>query len=559
MNFKNFPNIILIKAFCFIFIILLFSQCKKDQILEDHLNSSNRNSFKISDFPLENLLASTIVPANAYNIENALPTGFVRDGSIDYTPYIQQAIDQYSIISFPGFPILINDTGLKIGSNKALYFLNGSEIHLKPTTNSNYNILDIRGEENVILADPVIIGDRHEHLGTEGEAGIGIGIRGSNNITLINPKVSNCWGDGIYIGVNDNLGSKNITIKGGFTSNNRRDGLTIISVDGFKLDNFYSGYNFGTTPECGINFEPNSNTNELKNIVFNNITTEGNLGYGIMMGFSNLYGGTNKNIDITINNHIDNQSKKAIKISCYPTRRLGNEVITSNVVYNNPSWKQNTLTKDIISVALFDSSQKLTINKPALQTASGEDLNQLEIVSKLSRLFNKGSNSVLTFLSGLPLKQEPVLPVSLTSVIFAINAGGEEFTASSGIKYLTDRNFTGGSIYKTTAPISNTEDDALYQSERYGNFSYDIPVSDGTYEVTIKLAELYQSTIGHRSFNIRLEAADQISNLDIFAVAAKYNAYDVVKTIKVTDGKLNIQFNTNIDNAKVSALHVIRK
>ena len=57
-----------------------------------------------------------------------------------------------------------------------------------------------------------------------------------------------------------------------------------------------------------------------------------------------------------------------------------------------------------------------------------------------------------------------------------MNAGGPPFTAADGTSYQADTLFSGGNTYRTTAAIAGTTDDALYQSERYGNFSYNVPV-----------------------------------------------------------------------------------
>lgn len=54
-----------------------------------------------------------------------------------------------------------------------------------------------------------------------------------------------------------------------------------------------------------------------------------------------------------------------------------------------------------------------------------------------------------------------------------------------------DNFFTGGSTYSITSiPISNTADDGVYQTERLGLFTYQIPVPVGMYEINIHLAEL---------------------------------------------------------------------
>ncbi|MBC7915786.1 MAG: hypothetical protein H7Y07_16880 [Pyrinomonadaceae bacterium] len=563
MIITNYSATKLLLGICLTSSVLLFSQCKKDEPLQKKETSQNQNLIGVSALPGENRIAATTAPAGAYNVQNSLPSGYVKDGSKDYTAYLQKAIDSYSEIVFPGFPIQVSSIGLKIKSNKRITFLNGSEIRLKPTSTSTYNIIDIRGASNITLVDPVIVGDRNNHLGTGGEAGVGIGIRRSTNIVLTNPVVSNCWGDGIYIGTDSyDISSKNISITNGSARNNRRDGLSVISVDGLTIDNFYAGFNKGTLPECGIDFEPNNPKDDLKNIVLNNVTTEGNGTYGIMISLSRIFGGGNKNVDITINNHNDKQSFKAMKFSAYTTYKAGSEVISTNVVFNNPKWKQDPLTASkMIAIALFEQAQKLTIKNPTVYSPTGSTLSQSTCTTVLKSLFNRGSNVILTYVDEPTSEPTPTpTPTPTTNtVVFAVNAGGSGFTASNGISYLSDRNFTGGYTYKTSSSISNTSDDALYQSERYGKFSYAIPVSDGTYEVTLKLAELYQAASGRRQFDIRFEGIEQVSNLDLFAVTGKNNAYDLVKTVTVTDGTLNILFNTDIDNAKVSAFHVIKK
>ncbi|WP_051189412.1 malectin domain-containing carbohydrate-binding protein [Daejeonella oryzae] len=573
MKIRNHSATKLLLGVCLTSSILLFSQCKKEEPLQLEQTAVTENLIESSEYPGEDLIAATTAPTGAYNIQNALPSGYVKDGSRDYTVYIQNALDKYSEIAFPGFPILVNDLGLRIGSNKRITFLNGSEIRLKGTSKSSYNILDIRGASNVTLVDPVVVGDRNSHSGTSGESGVGIGIRGSSNVVLTNAKVTNCWGDGIYLGVHNGIGTKNISINGGSARNNRRDGVSIISVDGLKVDNFYAGFNAGTSPQCGINFEPNSPKDDLKNIVFNNLTTEGQPGYGIQLGLTNMYGAGNKYIDITMNNHVDKQSKKAMKFSSYTSKRAGSEVISANVVYNNASWKQHPLTPtDIMAIALFEPAQKITLKNPEVITAAGVTLSETKTISLLSRLFNKTANRLLTFTDEPTTTNTNTAPeptpepepapaptASSNSVVFAVNAGGSEFTASNGIKYLSDRNFSGGKTYSTSSSITNTSDDVLYQKERYGNFSYNIPLADGTYEVTLKLAETVYSATGKRRFDVLFEGSEQVSNIDLYAVAGKNKANDIVKTIQVTDGTLNIQFKTDVNYSSLKALHVIKK
>ncbi len=140
---------------------------------------------------------------------------------------------------------------------------------------------------------------------------------------------------------------------------------------------------------------------------------------------------------------------------------------------------------------------------------------------------------------------------------FATNSGGGQYTSqSSGIVYQADTDYSGGTAASTTAAITGTSDPALYQSERYGNFSYNIPLANGNYTVTLKFAEIYWTAAGKRVFNVSMQGTQVISNLDIYSKAGKNAAYDVTIPVSVTNGILNIAFTTVVDNAKVSAIVV---
>ena len=146
--------------------------------------------------------------------------------------------------------------------------------------------------------------------------------------------------------------------------------------------------------------------------------------------------------------------------------------------------------------------------------------------------------------------------VSPADVVFAVNAGGEAYTASNGITYLADTNFAGGLVYSTDDDISNTIDDPLYQSERYGNFSYSIPLSNGTYEVTLKFAEIYQIDSGLRNYDVLIENVPIMHAFDLYALAGLNQAHDEVRMVTVSDNTLNIELKTNFNNAKLSAFHI---
>ncbi|UOQ64656.1 malectin domain-containing carbohydrate-binding protein [Hymenobacter volaticus] len=141
-----------------------------------------------------------------------------------------------------------------------------------------------------------------------------------------------------------------------------------------------------------------------------------------------------------------------------------------------------------------------------------------------------------------------------SGVVLALNAGGSAYTDATNITYQNDQYFSGGSTFSTTSPIANTSDDLLYQTERYGNFSYNVPLSNGTYRVTFKLAEIFWQAPQQRQFDILAENQVVVNDLDMVAQVGSLTALDIVRTVTVTDGELNLQFRTDLENAKLAAL-----
>jgi hypothetical protein len=140
--------------------------------------------------------------------------------------------------------------------------------------------------------------------------------------------------------------------------------------------------------------------------------------------------------------------------------------------------------------------------------------------------------------------------------MIAINAGGSQYVGTNGTVYEADTGFSGGTTFTTTAAVAGTTDDRLYQSERYGSFSYKIPVANGDYLVTLKFSDNYWSQIGQRVFNVSTEGKMVLSKLDLVAKVGPKAAYDVSLPVTVTDGNLNISFQSVVDNATVNAITV---
>lgn len=159
----------------------------------------------------------------------------------------------------------------------------------------------------------------------------------------------------------------------------------------------------------------------------------------------------------------------------------------------------------------------------------------------------------------------PITPV----YVQRIDSGStSNFTDSTGNVWSADRAFStgsygyiGGSSYTgDQVAIANTTDDQLYRNTRYGSsFEYRFTVPNGTYTVTLKLAEIRSASCvtGARVFNVAAEGTVVITNNDTFARVGCATAGDRTFTFTVSDGVLNFNFTTVAGFAAVNGIEVV--
>jgi hypothetical protein len=148
-----------------------------------------------------------------------------------------------------------------------------------------------------------------------------------------------------------------------------------------------------------------------------------------------------------------------------------------------------------------------------------------------------------------------------TGISAAINAGG---TAASG-NWVADTDFSGGTTYSkshaiNTSSVTNPAAQAVYQTSRFGNFSYTIPglTPSAAYTVRLHFAEPYWSAAGQRTFNVSINASQVLTNFDIFADSGGEYIADV-KSFPATAtaaGKIVLSFVTVTNNAMISGIEI---
>lgn len=280
------------------------------------------------------------VAATAFDLTTVLPKGYQKDGKVDYTSYLQAGMDQHKSIVLPDFPVLVNDKGLTVGDDANIVFREHSKLLLQPTDKDTYEILRVHNVHNVNIYFAVIEGDRKNHMGTTGQWGMGIAVRAAKNVNIYAPRISNCWGDGIYVGGLQGTTNTGINIYNAMLDYNRRNGMSITSVNGLKLVAPVISNTYGQAPMSGIDIEPNNNKDVIDNITMENPVTLNNAKHGIVIALSRLIGVNPQQVDITISNHYDDGSSIAFSMGGLKTH-YDVPPIKGNIEIINPIWKNN--------------------------------------------------------------------------------------------------------------------------------------------------------------------------------------------------------------------------
>ncbi len=145
----------------------------------------------------------------------------------------------------------------------------------------------------------------------------------------------------------------------------------------------------------------------------------------------------------------------------------------------------------------------------------------------------------------------------------ALNAGG-----SAVGQFVADANVSGGTVATPTASVidtggvTNPAPQAVYQTERYGTFTYTFGgLTPGTsYKVRLHLVEYYWSAANARAFNVTINGMQVLTNYDIFAAAGGQNKA-IVREFTSTpngSGQIIVAFTVgSADQPKCSGIEIL--
>jgi len=202
-----------------------------------------------------------------------------------------------------------------------------------------------------------------------------------------------------------------------------------------------------------------------------------------------------------------------------------------------------------------DASGTTSWSAAAIPLASGPNL--IEVTATAPSLHDAYGGHT-TFNDTLRVNRTGPPPPPGT-IVAAINGGGAAYAASDGTPYAADTAFDGGATQVSNVDLGNTDDDALYNDWRYGNFAYHVAVYPGLYHVELHFADTYNTAPGQRIFDVAIEGAAVLQDFDIIATAGANTAVVETFDANVADGMLDIVLtNGSAGNARLDAFRVIR-
>lgn len=319
----------------------------------------------------ESMFGEIVIPVRARGCTRLCVSeyGAKGDGVTDDTDAFQRAIDSLPAsggeVHVPDGRYLIDSTrSLRLRSFMLLNMDANAVLMAMPNTKPRDYVLLIENVEHVEVRGGTILGDRAsfvEQPGTTSEWGHAIAVFASKAITISDITLMGCVGDGISVG--GRVPVKDLFISGVVADGNRRQGLSLVNVDGAVIYRSVFSDTNGTSPECGIDVEPEAR-GYANNIDIVECKLSGNAKYGIHI-LQRSDGGkvtnvTLRNCDVSMNssNGVVTTGVSDIRIldnRIYSNRATGLRINdTSNIHVEGNVFKTNYTSKGIKTRTPFE-------------------------------------------------------------------------------------------------------------------------------------------------------------------------------------------------------------
>lgn len=142
------------------------------------------------------------------------------------------------------------------------------------------------------------------------------------------------------------------------------------------------------------------------------------------------------------------------------------------------------------------------------------------------------------------------------TLVYAVNVGGDAYTAKDGTPYIADDGRVTGER-GVSDKIKGSQNPELYQTYRFGDVGFAMPIDDGRYDVTLKFAEPDDINDRERVFSVFFNGEKRIHDLDVKIARdgkIRSNLTVTIPDVAVDTGALQLRFEAS---AGVPVLHGI--
>lgn len=206
-------------------------------------------------------------------------------------------------------------------------------------------------------------------------------------------------------------------------------------------------------------------------------------------------------------------------------------------------------------------------------SVNGRDLGSVDCVERICLWRNvvlaKGDNEVVVSasLKGKALRDRAVWRRADGPATYRVLAGQLGVMQTSVGLYGSDNFFTGGEGKLLNEPVrrnppppkvvQGAADQQIYLAYRTGRFSYELPLPDGEYELTLRFVEpVEKQAAGQRVFDVVVQGSVALADLDIAAQAGSMRALERKVPLRVSGGKARIDFVPKAGAAILSSFSV---
>ena len=263
---------------------------------------------------------------SAHAAINVKDRGANGNGRSDDTAAIQAAInavDKGGTVFVPKGVYMVDALkSVRLKSDMSFKLAEGAVLQVIPNEAAGYALLQIEGRRNVSVLGGLLQGDRDQHKGKTGEWGFGIYVGGNSERVSVKDTVArDMWGDGFYVG-----GARSVTLENVIGDRNRRQGLSVVEVQGLVVRGSSFTNTFGTRPAAGIDIEPDQG-NSVHDVKIYDCSFKDNDGAGIKIAGKR---GTVARVTVACCRYDGNQP---LKVGGVPNAKKYNLIVLKALAY----------------------------------------------------------------------------------------------------------------------------------------------------------------------------------------------------------------------------------